>query len=171
MGYGDKEHEALLTETGRQQVHLLGAELARRGPFDLYLTSALPRAVQTATIVQTYLDMEMGIEPALVEGIRESRESIWARVEKLAERLIKGQQQQILLSSHGFICCCLAAYFRGQTWRNMNLENLPTAAFGWIELEDGQAVRGCRSTSVHLNANASPADIHKVEAQPLVETH
>lgn len=152
MAYGDKEHEALLTENGRQQVNLLGAELARRGPFDLHLTSPLPRAVQSATIVQSYLNSELLIEPALVEGIKQSREEIWQRVEKMAERLVKQPQEKILLSTHGFICCCLAAYFRGQTWRNMSLENLPTAAFGWIELEDGQARRGCRSSIVHLSA-------------------
>ncbi len=166
LGYGDKEYEALLTEKGRQQIGLLGAELARRGPFDLHLTSPLPRAVQSSTLVQTHLGSELGIDPALAEGIKESREQIWMRVEKLAERLIKGPHQKILLSSHGLICCCLAAYFRGQTWRNMNLENLPTATFGWIELEDGQPKRGCRISTVHLNpATAQPESI-----APLIAT-
>ncbi len=155
MTYGDKEHEALLTETGRKQVNLLGAELARRGPFDLYLTSPLPRAVQTSAIVQGYLNMELGVEMGLIEGIKESREAIWERVARLAERLVKEAQPRILLSTHGFICCCLAAHFRGQTWRNMSLENPPTASFGWIELENGLAVRGCRSTTLHLTATAA----------------
>ncbi len=150
MGYGDKEHEALLTDNGRHQVDQLGAELARRGPFDLFLTSPLPRAVQSSTIVQTHLNMELQIEPGLIEGIKQSREEIFTRVEKLAERLIKQPQSKILLSSHGFICCSLAAYFRGQNWRNMNYENIPTAAFGWIELEDGQPKRGCRYSTIHL---------------------
>ena len=164
MGYGDKEHEALLTENGRKQVNLLGAELARRGPFDLYLTSPLPRAVQTATIIQHYLNMELGVEPALIEGIKESRESIWGRVERMAERLVKQPQQKILLSTHGFICCCLAAYFRGQTWRNMSLENPPPASFGWIEIEDGQAVRGCRATSLHLTSLTSAPKVENPSA-------
>jgi broad specificity phosphatase PhoE len=156
MGYGDKEYEALLTDKGRQQVNLLGVELARRGPFDLHLTSPLPRAVQSATIVQSYLNKELQIDQALLEGIKQSREEIWNRVVKLAERLIKAPEEKILLSTHGIICCCLAGYFRGQTWRNMNIENLPTAAFGWIELEDGLPKRGCRISTVHLTpANAA----------------
>lgn len=164
LAYGDKEHEALLTEKGRQQVGLLGAELARRGPFDLHLTSALPRAVQTSSIVQNYLNTELLIEPALIEGFKEKREDIWNRVAKLAERLIAQPQQKILLSSHGFICCCLAAYFRGQTWRNMNMENVPTASFGWIELENGQSKRGCRYSIIHLNPATVPSSAES-EAQ------
>jgi len=156
MLYGDKEYEALLTEKGRSQAVLLGAELARRPKFDLHMVSPLPRAVQTATIVQTHLQTELLVEPSLIEGIKEKREDTWARVEKLAERLVKLPEQTILLGTHGFICCCLAAYFRGQTVKNMSLENLPTAGFGWIELEDGQAKRGCRSVSTHLNPNATP---------------
>ncbi len=159
MGYGDKEHEALLTDKGRQHVNLLGEELARRGPFDLHLTSPLPRAVQTATIVQSHLHSDLQVEPSLIEGIKQSREEIWGRVEKLAERLLSQPQSKILLSTHGFICCALAAYFRGQTWRNMNLENLPTAGFGWIELEDGVPKRGCRSSTVHLNSSPTAAEV------------
>jgi broad specificity phosphatase PhoE len=151
-GYGDKEYEAVLTKKGRSEVHLLGAELGKRGPFDLYFTSPLPRAVQTATIVQSYLnDIDVQVEPALIEGFKEKREEIWDRVAKLAERLVKLPEQKILLSAHGFICVALAEYFRGKTVKNMNLENLPTAAFGWIELEDGVAKRGCRYSTVHLN--------------------
>ena len=167
MMYGDKEYEALLTETGRRQVNLLGAELARRPAFDLHLCSPLPRAVQTATIVQTYLNTELLIEPALIEGIKEKREDTWARVEKLAEKLIKMPQQNILLGTHGLICCCLAGYFRGQNLRTMSYENLPTAGFGWIELEDGQAKRGCRSVGNHLNPSAAPvAEVHELVAAP-----
>src|SRR3954453_19740357 len=105
MLYGDKEYEALLTENGRRQVNLLGGELARRPAFDLHLCSPLPRAVQTATIIQTYLGTELLIEPALIEGIKEKREDTWARVEKLAEGLVKMPQQNILLGTHGRICC------------------------------------------------------------------
>lgn len=167
MLYGDKEYEALLTETGRRQVALLGEELARRPAFDLHLVSPLPRAVQTATIIQTYLDTELLIEPALIEGIKEKREDTWARIEKLAERLVKMPQQTILLGTHGLICCFLAGYFRGQTLRNVSYENLPTAGFGWIELEDGQPNRGCRSIATHLNPNAAPvAEVQELVATP-----
>src|SRR6476660_1806408 len=107
--YGDKEYEALLTEKGRGQVALFGAELARRPPFDLHLVSPLPRAVQTATIIQTYLDTELLIEPALIEPIREKREDTWARIEGLVERLLKMPNENILLGTHGFISCCLAS--------------------------------------------------------------
>lgn len=161
-GYGDKEYEAVLTEKGRKEVHLLGAELAKRGPFDLYLTSPLPRAVQTATIVQTYLDGELQVEPDLIEGFKQSRQDIWDRVAKLAERLVKLPQQKILLSSHGFICVCLAAYFRGQTLRDMSMENIPVASFGWLELEDGQAVRGCRYSTIHFNTDSSKTAEEKI---------
>lgn len=167
MLYGDKGYEALLTENGRHQIALLGAELARRPAFDLHIVSPLPRAVQTATIIQTYLNTELLIEPTLIEGIKEKREDTWARVEKLAEKLIKMPQQTILLGTHGLICCCLAGYFRGQTLRNMSYENIQTAGFGWIELEDGQPKRGCRSISSHLNPNAAPvADVHELVAAP-----
>jgi broad specificity phosphatase PhoE len=164
--YGDKEYEALLTENGRRQAALLGAELARRPGFDLHLVSPLPRAVQTATIIQTYLNTELLIEPALIEGIKEKREDTWARVENLVERLVKMPQQNILLGTHGLVCCCLTAYFRGQNLRNMSYENMPTAGFGWIELEDGQAKRGCRSVTNHLNPTATPVS----EDQELVAT-
>ncbi len=150
MVYGDKEYETLLTEKGRRQVTRLGTELVQHGPFDLYLSSPLPRAVQTATIIQSMLDMELQIEPALIEGIKEHREDIWQRVEALAVRLIQLPELKILLSTHGFICCCLAAYFRGENWRNMSTENPPTASFGWIELEDGLARRACRFSTAHL---------------------
>src|SRR4051794_14759031 len=131
MIYGDKEYEALLTETGRRQANLLGAELARRPAFDLHLCSPLPRSVQTATIIQTYLNTELAIEPGLIEGIKEKREDTWARVEKLVEKLVKLPQENILLGTHGLICCMLAGYFRGQTLKTMSYENLPTAGFGW----------------------------------------
>jgi broad specificity phosphatase PhoE len=164
MLYGDKEYEALLTENGRRQVGLLGAELARRPHFDLHLVSPLPRAVQTATIIQTYLDTELLIEPALIEPIREKREDTWARIEGLVERLIKMPNENILLGTHGFICCCLASYFRGLSLRNMSFENPPTAGFGWIEIEDGQPKRGCRIVSSHL----TPSGVAVSEAQELI---
>jgi broad specificity phosphatase PhoE len=150
MGYGNKEYEAVLTDKGRQQAALLGAEMARRGPFDLFMTSPLPRAVQTATIVQTHLDIEFQVEMALIEGMGQRHEEIWKRIEKMIERLMKSPHETILLSTHGFLCCCLSAYFRGQTWRNMDMTNPPTASFGWVELQDGQPVRGCRYSTVHL---------------------
>lgn len=165
-GYGDKEYEALLTEKGRKDVNLLGAELVKRGPFDLYLTSPLPRAIQTATIVQTYLDSEMQIEPDLIEGFKQTRQEIWDRVARLAERLVKLPQQKILLSTHGFICVSLAAYFRGQNLRDMSMENVPTASFGWLELESGQATRGCRYSTVHLNTDTKAVEEEKVISIP-----
>ncbi|HEX2916686.1 MAG TPA: phosphoglycerate mutase family protein [Chloroflexia bacterium] len=159
--YGDKEHEALLTETGRKQVQMLGLELARRGPFDLYLTSPLPRAIQTASIVQNHLNMEMQVEPALVEGIREPADKIWERVDKLVQRLISSPQEKILLSTHGYICCVLAALFRGQTRREMSLVNPPTASFGWIELENGLPRRGCRFSTIHLSPISSETPVNR----------
>jgi broad specificity phosphatase PhoE len=153
QGYGDHQYEALLTRKGHQEVSLLGAELARRDPFDLYLTSPLPRAVQSATIVHSYLknEVELQIDPDLIEPIRESPHDTWKRITRLAERLLARKEQQILLSTHGYICVCLTAYFRGNTLSDIrSFDNPPTGSFGWIELLDGQPVRACRISDGHL---------------------
>ncbi len=132
---------------------MLGAELARRGPFDLYLTSPLPRAVQSATIVHGYLknEVELDIDPDLSEPINESPPDTWLRISRLAQRLIANKHEKLLLSTHGYICVCLTAYFRGNALSDIrSFANPPTGSFGWIELLDGQAVRGCRISDGHL---------------------
>jgi len=154
-GYGDNQHRALLTPKGRREVVMLGAELARRGPFDLYLTSPLPRAVQSATLVHNQLQLkhplELEIDPDLIEPIGEAGEATWRRVTGLLERLIANKQERILLSTHGYICVLLTAYFRGMDWRDIrSFTNPPTGSFGWIELLDGKPVRGCRISDGHL---------------------
>jgi broad specificity phosphatase PhoE len=154
-GYGDAQHRALLTPKGCREVALLGTELARRGPFDLYLTSPLPRAVQTATIVHGLLKdgVELQVEPDLIEPINETKQATWDRVTRLAQRLIENKSEKILLSTHGYICVCLTAYFRGHDLRDVySFTNPPTGSFGWIELVDGKAVRGCKISDGHLAA-------------------
>lgn len=152
-GYGDYQHRALITPKGRREMTMLGSELSRRGPFDLYLTSPLPRAVQSATIVHSFLknELELQVEPDLIEPINESKQATWDRISRLAQRLIDNKNSQILLSTHGYICVCLTAYFRGNDLRDVNtFVNPPTGSFGWIELLDGKAVRGCRISDGHL---------------------
>jgi broad specificity phosphatase PhoE len=152
-GYGNYQYQALLTKRGHQEVSVLGTELARRGPFDLYLTSPLPRAVQSATIVHSYLknELELQIDPDLSEPINESPHDTWKRITRLAQRLIAGKEPQVLLSTHGYICVCLTAYFRGNTLSDIrSFANPPTASFGWVELLDGKPVRGCRISDGHL---------------------
>lgn len=171
MGYGDQQHRALLTPKGRREVTLLGAELARRGPFDLYLTSPLPRAVQTATIVHGYLknEVDLQIDPDLIEPINETPQTTWERVTRLAQRIVAGKEERILLSSHGYICVCLTAYFRGQDWRNIrDFTNPPTGSFGWIELVDGQAVRGCKISDGHLAGLLTGTEPRREQTQELV---
>ncbi len=151
--YGDNQHRALLTPKGRREVNMLGAELSRRGPFDMYLTSPLPRAVQTATIVHSYLknEIELQIEPDLIEPINEAQQDTWKRVSRLIERLIADPHKHILLSTHGYITVCLTAYFRGKDWHDIrSFTNPPTGSFGWVELNDGKPVRGCKISDGHL---------------------
>ncbi len=162
--YGDYEHRALLTPKGRQEVALLGLELAKRGPFDLFLTSPLPRAVQTATIVHTFLknEVELQIETDLSEPINEPGPKTWERIARLGQQLVENNNRQILLSTHGFIFVCLTAYFRGMGLDDIRtLTNPPTGSFGWIEILDGKPARGCRISDGHLtspvnNAGSSP---------------
>ncbi|NWJ98317.1 MAG: histidine phosphatase family protein [Chloroflexi bacterium] len=153
QGYGDHQYRALLTRLGQQEVKMLGAALARRGPFDLYLTSPLPRAVQSATIVHGYLnnEVDLQIEPDLIEPINESSTDTWKRITRLAQRLVAGKEQKVLLSTHGYLCIYLSAYFRGNTLSDIHtFANPPTASFGWVELKDGQPLRGCRISDGHL---------------------
>jgi broad specificity phosphatase PhoE len=156
-GYGDNEYKATLTPEGRKEVHKLGGFLQKvhnQMPFDLYLSSPLARAVQTASIVQTYLgDLDLEVDMALIEGIKESQEQIWQRVNGLVDRLLKGKQQNILISTHGFLCQCLTARFEGYDYRKIDGRNLPpTASFGWAEFRDGKVIESYTSYDVHLKA-------------------
>lgn len=163
-GYGDNEYKATLTAEGRSEAHKLGAFLQKvhqQMPFDLYLTSPLARAVQTSSIVQTYLgNLDLEVDMALIEGIKESQEQIWQRVNEFVDRLIAGPQQRILVSTHGFLCQCLTARFEGYDYRKIDGRKLPpTAAFGWAELRDGKLVESYAAFDAHLKPDAAPADV------------
>lgn len=166
-GYGDNEYKATLTAEGRREAHKLGTFLQqvqqKQGPFELYLTSPLARAVQTATIVQTYLDVELQVDMALNEGMKESQEQIWQRVNELVDRLLKGPQQTILLSSHGFLCQCLTARFEGYDYRKIDGRKLPpTASFGWAEIRDGKVVESYASYDAHLKGDLMVPELSRV---------
>ncbi len=153
-GYGDNQHRTMLTPRGIQEAVLLGQELTRHGPFDLYLTSPLPRAVQTATLVHNQLGYgELVGEPALTEPINEQNRDTWNRTVNLVERLKKEPHRKILLSTHGYIFYCLATYFRGLDLGELkNFQNPPTAAFGWVELQEGKVVQASWENAAHLEA-------------------
>ncbi len=152
MGYGNQQYQAMLTKRGIQEMELLGQELAKRGPFDLYLTSPMPRAVQSATIVHRHLgEVEFMGEPALTDMINEISQEVWERVTKLAKQLVEGQHQKIILSTHGYVFYCLTAFFRGVELKELtDYKNPPTGAFGWVEIEDGKPIRACREVTTHL---------------------
>ena len=164
-GYGDNEYKATLTAEGRAETHKLGAflyKVQKQMPFDLYLTSPLARSVQTASIVQTYLgnDVDLQVEMALSEGIKESQEQIWQRVNGLVDRLIKGPPQNVLLSTHGFLCQCLTARFEGYDYRKIDGRQLPpTAAFGWAEFRDGKLIESFASYDAHLKPSDKSGEL------------
>ena len=62
-GTAIEPHEARLTGCGREQARRLGAELAFAG-IDRLLTSALPRAVETAAILAERLGLDPVVEAA-----------------------------------------------------------------------------------------------------------
>lgn len=150
-GYGNDQYRSMLTERGIREAELLGEELAKREKFEIYYSSPLPRAVQTATIVQRYINVPLEAEPALIEPINEAQKDTWERVTKFAHRLKDTPHQRILLSTHGYVFYCLTAYFRGLDLRELkDFKNPPTGAFGWVELLDGTPTRACRESAGHL---------------------
>jgi broad specificity phosphatase PhoE len=151
-GYGNDQYRSMLTDRGVREAELLGEELAKRAKFEVYYTSPLPRAVQTATIVQRYIGTALIGEPALIEPINEATKDTWERVSKFAHTLLKTPHERILLSTHGYIFYCLTAYFRGLDLRELkDFKNPPTGAFGWVEIVDGKPIRACRESSGHLS--------------------
>jgi broad specificity phosphatase PhoE len=152
-GYGNDQYRSMLTERGIREAELLGAELAKRDKFTVYYTSPLPRAVQTATIVQRHILCPLEAEPALTEPINEAQKDTWERVTKFARKLMESPHERILLSTHGYIFYCLTAYFRGLDLRELkDFKNPPTGAFGWVEILDGKPTRACRESTGHLAA-------------------
>lgn|GEM_PF-1906466 len=158
-GYGNNQHQSMLTSRGIQEADLLGQELVKHGPFDLYLTSPMPRAVQTATIVQRNLgEVELSGEPALTEPVNEQPKEVWKRVTKLVQDLEKSQNHRILLSTHGYIFYCLVTYYRGLELNELkNFTNPPTGAYAWVELLDGNVIRSAWECKAHLAVLDKPA--------------
>ncbi|MCD6344181.1 MAG: histidine phosphatase family protein [Anaerolineae bacterium] len=59
--------DALLSHLGQLQAHRLGEFLQRYEHVDRVVSSNLRRAYETATIVTSYLDLPVGVEPGLRE--------------------------------------------------------------------------------------------------------
>ena len=62
-GSAIEPHEVRLTDRGREQARRLGAQLASAG-IDRLLTSALPRAIETAAILAERLGLDSWVEAA-----------------------------------------------------------------------------------------------------------
>jgi broad specificity phosphatase PhoE len=142
----------MLTERGVQEAVMLGQELVLHAPFDLYLTSPLPRAVQTATLVSRQLgSLDLRGEPALGEPINEQPRDVWKRVMELVDQVMKGSHQKVLLSTHGYIFYCLTTFFKGYDLGELkNFKNPPTGAFGWVILEEGKVLEAVWEHTAHL---------------------
>ena len=63
----DAGEDAPLTPLGERQAHRLGAFLVERDSIEFIVTSPLRRAHRTATIVASYLDLAVHVEPDLRE--------------------------------------------------------------------------------------------------------
>ncbi|MEI7556386.1 phosphoglycerate mutase family protein [Candidatus Chlorohelix sp.] len=150
--YGNNQYRVMLTERGIQESLMLGQGLAQHAPFGLYLTSPLPRAVQTATLVSRQIgQVEIKGEPSLSEPINEQPREVWKRVTKLAEELLKSPYQKALLSTHGYIFYCLTTYFKGMDLGELkHFVNPPTGAFAWVALENGKVVEANWECKEHL---------------------
>ena len=167
IAYGDKQHASTLTPLGRAQAVRLGEELVRFGTFDLFLSSPLARAVQTATIVQGFNDMDFEGDNDLIEPINESQEVTWQRVVGLAKRLIALPQQKILLSTHGFVCDALSAHFQSKDVKGIGTLGLtPNCAIGWAEIgADGKVIETQHAYNRHLaNLQTTPPEANRSEA-------
>ncbi len=160
-GYGNDEQRAMLTPRGAQEAELLGQELAKHGQFDLYLTSPLPRAVQTATLVHRYLgNVEFRGEPALREPMGDAPKEVWKRATDLIKELNRTNHQRILLSTHGYLFYCFCTYFRGLELNELkNFVNPPTGAYAWVELNDGKLVQAAWECKAHLKPLDTPAEV------------
>lgn len=87
-----------LTDLGREQAEQAAADLAGHDVSKI-LTSPAMRALETAEIIGEHLDVEVGVEPLLLEkGLDESYPELLVRVQQILQR---DHPHGTVLISHG----------------------------------------------------------------------
>ncbi len=103
------------------------AERALEPAFDLYVTSSLPRALQTAMLIQEHVGwVEMESEPRLTDNLAgEGDRALWDRVTAVADALLARPEVRILVSCHGSIMQILRLYLTGQPFAAFDIAVFP----------------------------------------------
>lgn len=143
----------LLSTRGLVEMDALGRELARHRPFDLYVTSPLPRTVQSACLVRARLgDVFMVAEPAFRE-VDDAPPVVWLRMTAALRRIMAGPYRSVLISTHGSIVHGLALFLRGCPGDTYNYDVCPrTGGYSWAEVDaNGRLRDACWDYTDHLS--------------------